>query len=108
MSIAMPYKTKNIIKSINPSHKITTKDHHHSVSPNMRPIYNPQKPIKNNLFPKSRISQNNNDNRIQINVIHPKKENIHIENELGIFIIILEIMMIIIIMKISRVIILDN
>ena len=74
MSIAMPYKTKNIIKSINPSHKITTKDHHHSVSPNMRPIYNPQKPIKNNLFPKSRISQNNNDNRIQINVIHPKKE----------------------------------
>ena len=74
--MSMSYITKNILKSINPPHKISSKEYHHSVSPNMHPIYNPQKPIKNNLFPKSRISQNNtnNNNKIQINIIHPKKE----------------------------------
>ena len=49
----MSFIPKNILRNLNPPNKYIPKDNnHHSQSPNMRPIYNPQKPIKNNLFPK--------------------------------------------------------
>ena len=78
----MSFIPKNILRNLNPPNKYIPKDNnHHSQSPNMRPIYNPQKPIKNNLFPKSRINSNHNINNIniingniQVNLIHPKKE----------------------------------
>ena len=74
----MSYNPKNIIKNLNVPPKYISKDNnHHSQSPNMRPVYNPQKPIKNNLFPKNRIDNHNikhlNGN-IKVNLIRPKKD----------------------------------
>ena len=75
----MSYIPKNnILRNMNvPRQYIPKENNHHSKSPNMRPIYNPQKPIKNNLFPKSRINNHNINHlngNIQVNIIRPKKE----------------------------------
>ena len=75
----MSYIPKNnILRNMNvPRQYIPKENNHHSKSPNMRPIYNPQKPIKNNLFPKSRINNHNINHlngNIQVNIIRSKKE----------------------------------
>ena len=73
----MSYISKNILKSINAPHKhISKENNQHSQSPNVRPIYNPQKPIKNNLFPKKYNNHNINpiNGNIQVNLIRAKKD----------------------------------
>ena len=73
----MSYISKNILKNMNVSHKpISKENNQHSQSPNVRPIYNPQKPIKNNLFPKKYNNHNINpiNGNIQVNIIRAKKD----------------------------------
>ena len=73
----MSYISKNILKNINAPHKhISKENNQHSQSPNVRPIYNPQKPIKNNLFPKKYNNHNINpiNGNIQVNLIRAKKD----------------------------------
>ena len=73
----MSYISKNILKNINAPHKHISKENsQHSQSPNVRPIYNPQKPIKNNLFPKKYNNHNINpiNGNIQVNLIRAKKD----------------------------------
>ena len=62
---------------MNVTHKpISKENNQHSQSPNVRPIYNPQKPIKNNLFPKKYNNHNINpiNGNIQVNIIRAKKD----------------------------------
>ena len=73
----MSYISKNILKNMNVTHKpISKENNQHSQSPNVRPIYNPQKPIKNNLFPKKYNNHNINpiNGNIQVNIIRAKKD----------------------------------
>ena len=73
----MSYISKNILKNMNVNHKPISKENNkHSHSPNVRPIYNPQKPIKNNLFPKKYNNHNINpmNGNIQVNIIRAKKD----------------------------------
>ena len=73
----MSYISKNILKNINAPHKhISKENNQHSQSPNVRPIYNPQKPIKNNLFPKKYNNHNINpiNGNMQVNLIRAKKD----------------------------------
>jgi hypothetical protein len=58
------------------------KDNHHSLSPNVRPIHNQSKPLKNNLLPKNRLMYQNNNYNIKVNVIAKKKEKV-IEGDLN-------------------------
>ena len=46
--------------------------------PNVRPIYNPARAIKNNLFPKNHIIYKNDNYNIKVNLINRKKEKIKI------------------------------
>ena len=63
----MSFIPQNILRNLNPPNKYIPKENnHHSQSPKMRPIYNPQKQIKNNLFQKSRINNYHNINNINI------------------------------------------
>ena len=78
----MSLNSYNLIKSLNDPKRNLGKHNNHSLSPNVRPIYNPAKPIKNNLFPKNRIMYNNNNYNIKVNVINKKKEKI-IEGDLN-------------------------
>ena len=77
----MSINSQYLIRSIN-NNKNITKDTHHSLSPNVRSVYNPPKPIKNNLFPKNRFINNNHNYNIKVNVINKKKEKI-IEGDLN-------------------------
>ena len=77
----MNFNSGNLIKSINDPKRNIAKNNKHQLSPNVRPIYNPAKPIKNNLFQKNHIYNNNNYN-IKVNVINKKKEKI-IEGDLN-------------------------
>jgi serine/threonine protein phosphatase PrpC len=72
----MSLNPKNLIRGLN-----SNKENRHSLSPNIRPIYHPAKPIKNNLFPKNNIIANNNI-KMNMNMINKKKEKI-IEGELN-------------------------
>ena len=68
----MNFNSGNLIRSINDPKRNIAKNNNHHLSPNVRPIYNPARPIKNNLFPKNHIYGNNNYN-IKVNVIKKKK-----------------------------------
>ena len=76
----MSFNSGNLIRSLNDPKRNIAKSH--NLSPNVRPIYNPAKPIKNNLFPKNHIIYNNNNYNIKVNVINRKKEKI-IEGDLN-------------------------
>ena len=77
----MSFNSGNLIRSMNDPKRNIPKNGTHNLSPNVRPIYNPQRPIKNNLFPKNHMMYNNNNN-IKVNVINKKKEKI-IEGDLN-------------------------
>ena len=70
----MSFNSGNLIRSVNDPKRNIAKNHNHNLSPNVRPIYNPARPIKNNLFPKNHIIFNNNNYNIKVNVINKKKE----------------------------------
>ena len=70
----MSFNSGNLIRSVNDPKRNIPKNHNHNLSPNVRPIYNPARPIKNNLFPKNHIIINNNNYNIKVNVINKKKE----------------------------------
>ena len=79
----MSFNSYNLIKSLNNPKRNPGMKNNHSLSPNVRPIYNPARPIKNNLFPKNGLMYNNNNyNNIKVNVINKKKEKI-IEGDLN-------------------------
>ena len=79
----MSINSQNLIRSVNDPKRHNMKDnHHHSLSPNVRPIYNQSKPVKNNLLPKNRIMYQNNNYNIKVNVITKKKEKV-IEGDLN-------------------------
>ena len=79
----MSYNSGNLIRSVNDPKRNTAKNHNHNLSPNVRPIYNPARPIKNNLFPKNHIIFNNNNNNIKVNVIKKKEKEKIIEGDLN-------------------------
>ena len=78
----MSFNSGNLIRSINNNSQKRNITKKHNYSPNVRSIYNPARPIKNNLFPKSNIMFNNNNYNIKVNVINKKKEKI-IEGDLN-------------------------
>ena len=75
----MSINSYNLIKSLNAPKINFGKSNNHSLSPNIKPIYSPAKPIKNNLFPKNDIMYNNN---IKSKLMNKKKEKI-IEGDLN-------------------------
>ena len=76
----MSFNSGNLIRSLNDPKRNIAKGH--NLSPNVRPIYNPARPIKNNLFPKNHVMYDNNNYNIKVNVINRKKEKI-IEGDLN-------------------------
>ena len=81
----MSYNSPNLIRSINNNQRRQNgKENNHSLSPNLRPVYNENKPIKNTLFPKNKMMYGNNNYNIKVNVINKKKENI-IEGDLNFY-----------------------
>ena len=72
-----------MIRSLNKPHRTNMKDQHHSLSPNVRGIQSPNKPIHNNLFPKNHIVNHQNYN-MKINKVNNnrKKEQV-IEGDLN-------------------------
>ena len=79
----MSMNSQNLIRSVNDPKRHNMKDNHHSLSPNVRPIYNQSKPVKNNnILPKNRIMYQNNNYNIKVNVITKKKEKV-IEGDLN-------------------------
>ena len=78
----MSFNSQNLIRSVNDPRRHNMKDNHHSLSPNVRPIHNQSKPLKNNLLPKNRLMYQNNNYNIKVNVIAKKKEKV-IEGDLN-------------------------
>ena len=77
----MSFNSHNLIGNLNEHKKNNIKDNR-NLSPNIKSIYNPPKPIKNNLFPKNNKIYNNNNYNIKVNVINKKKDKI-IEGDLN-------------------------
>ena len=77
----MSINSHNLIGSLNEHKKHNIKDNR-NLSPNIKSIYNPPRPIKNNLFPKNHMIYNNNNYNIKVNVINKKKDKI-IEGDLN-------------------------
>ena len=77
----MSFNSQNLIRSLNEPKRHNIKDNNYNLLPNVKPIYNPSRPIKNNFFPKNHIYNNHNFN-IKVNVITKKKDNI-IEGDLN-------------------------
>ena len=77
----MSFNSHNLIGNLNEPKKHNIKDNR-NLSPNIKSIYNPPRPIKNNLFPKNHMIYNNNNYNIKVNVINKKKDKI-IEGDLN-------------------------
>ena len=78
----MSLNNQNMIRSLNKPHRANMKDQHHSLSPNVRGIQSPNKPIHNNLYQKNNIVNHQNYN-IKINKINKQKKEQVIEGDLN-------------------------
>ena len=79
----MSFNNQYLIRNINKPKRCGGKENNHSLSPNVRPIHNVNRPIQNSFFPKNQIIFNNNHNyNIKVNKIPRQKEKI-IEGDLN-------------------------
>ena len=70
----MSFNSKNLIRSVNDPRRHNIKDNNHSLSPNIRPIHNKSKQLKNNLLSKNRLMCRNNNYNIKVNVVTKKNK----------------------------------